>query len=188
MSDPKNMRWAIFSDTHGNLEAMRDALAAQGPFGAFIHLGDGVLDATALSRELNIPLIAVAGNEDGDSRFPERQSISLGSLTAVLLHGHRLDLNPYLPAGAWEKTFAAMDELMALSGAQVLLFGHTHVPLIRSTGHGILCNPGSHYIGSQGRHTFAMAETFNDGLELSLLEKNDTRWDRIDGATISGPA
>ncbi len=181
------MRWAIFSDTHGNLEAMRDALAAKGPFGAMIHLGDGVLDAAALSRELNIPLSAVAGNEDGDSPFPERQSISLGSRAAILLHGHRLDLNPYLPAGAWEKTFAAMDALMALSGAQVLLFGHTHVPLLRRTEHGILCNPGSHYIGSQARHTFAIAETVNDGLELSLMEKNDARWDRIDGASLPGP-
>ncbi|MBP7736569.1 MAG: YfcE family phosphodiesterase [Spirochaetes bacterium] len=188
MSDTANMRWAIFSDTHGNPETMRDALAAKGPFDAVIHLGDGVLDAAAVSRESGIPLIAVSGNEDGASPYPERLSVPLGTRTALLLHGHRLDLNPYLPAEAWEKNFAAMDALMAVSGAQVLLFGHTHVPVIRRTEHGILCNPGSHYVGSRTPHTFAIAETVNDGLELSLLAKNDTRWDTIGGASLPGPA
>ncbi len=177
-------RWAIFADTHGNLDTMRDALMKTGPFNAMIHLGDGVLDAVAVSRERDIPLIAVAGNEDGASEYPERQTISMGACTAILLHGHRLDLNPYQPALLWEQQYAAMDTLLAVSGSQILLFGHTHVPVLRRTAHGIICNPGNHYVGSRTPHTFAVAETAGSGVKLYLASNNNGNWATTDVAAI----
>jgi uncharacterized protein len=187
MNETDRQRWAIFSDTHGNLDTMRDALMNTGPFDTMIHLGDGVLDAAAVSRERKIPLIAVSGNEDGVSEYPERLSIPMGSFTAILLHGHRMDVNPYQPAVVWERQYGAMDAVMAVSGAQLLLFGHTHVPALRRTGHGIICNPGSHFIGSQTPHTFAIAETAGGSLKLYLVMKNNGGWDMTDEAMLRGP-
>jgi putative phosphoesterase len=184
MSDNDPRRWAIFSDTHGNIDSMRDALAKAGPFIAMIHLGDGVLDAAAVAREHSLPLTAVAGNEDGVSDYPERADMAMGFCTAMLLHGHRLDLNPYQPSLLWEKQYAAMDALMAVSGARVLLFGHTHVPVLRRTEHGIICNPGNHFVGSQTPHTFAIAETAGDGLKIRLAMKSNGGWIITDEASI----
>lgn len=185
MNDNDRRRWAIFSDTHGNRDTMRHALMNAGPFDAMIHLGDGVLDAAAVSGELSIPLTAVSGNEDGAAEYPERLNVPLGTLTAILIHGHRLDLNPYQPAVLWEQQYAAMDALMAVSGAQVLLFGHTHVPVLRRTGHGIVCNPGTHYPGSQTPHTFAVAEFDGVLLKLYLAMKSNGGWIMTDEASIS---
>ncbi len=184
MNDTERRRWAIFSDTHGNLDTMRDALMNAGPFDAMIHLGDGVLDAIAVSRERSIPLTAVAGNEDGSSEYPERLSIPIGTFTAILIHGHRMDINPYQSASLREQQYAAMDALIAVSGAQVLLFGHTHLPVLKHTGHGIICNPGNHYAGSQTPHTFAIAETAGSGLNIYLARKNNEEWVMTDRASI----
>ncbi|HNW30301.1 MAG TPA: metallophosphoesterase family protein [Spirochaetota bacterium] len=184
MNENDLRRWAIFSDTHGNLDAMRDALAKAGPFSAMIHLGDGVLDASAIARERSLPLTAVAGNEDGVSDYPERAYLAMGGCIALLLHGHRLDLNPYQPSVIWEKQYAAMDALMAVSGARVLLFGHTHVPVLRRTDHGIICNPGNHFIGSQTPHTFAIAESVGDVLKIRIAMKGGGGWITTDEASI----
>ncbi len=186
MKDANRTRWAIFSDTHGNPETMRDAMIQTGPFDAMIHLGDGIHDAIAVSGERNIPLIAVSGNEDGAADYPERLIISMGAGTALLLHGHRLDIHPYLSASAWEQRYAAMDGLMALSGARILLFGHTHLPVIRQTEHGIICNPGSHYIGSRTEHTFAVAEANGDGVKLCLAREHGGEWIFENGASLPG--
>lgn len=186
MNETGSRRWAIFSDTHGNPDTMRDALIKTGPFDTMIHLGDGVLDAVAVSGEWEIPLAAVSGNEDGASEYPERLSIPMGAFTAILIHGHRMDLNPYQPAVVWERQYAAMDSVMALSGAQLFLFGHTHIPALKRTGHGIICNPGNHYIGSQTPHTFAIAETAGGSLKLCLVMKSNGGWVTTDEAMLRG--
>jgi uncharacterized protein len=167
--------WAIFSDTHGNGSTLRTALASD-QFDAIAHLGDGLIEAAALSRETGIPLYAVFGNEDGAADYPETRTVTIGADTAYLLHGHRLDLNPYQGPDRWKLHFASMGELMVRHGARLLFFGHTHVPVLTRVAQGIICNPGSMFHGSTGPHTFAVAESRDGALTVRLMRQEGPSW------------
>lgn len=172
---PHVTRWAVFSDTHGNCDTMRDAIG-ENRFDAIIHLGDGVRDAESVARERGIPLHCVAGNEDGECGCPERLTLSLGPVSALLMHGHRMDITPYLTDDELHRRLENMEALMELSGTSLLLFGHTHVPLLRKTPRGIICNPGSHYIGSQVPHTFAVIEAEGAAIAGRLFKRRGPEW------------
>ncbi len=174
-ASPRVTRWAVFSDTHGNSDTMREAIG-ENLFDAIIHLGDGVRDAESVARERGIPLHCVAGNEDGGCDCPERLTLPLGTLSALLMHGHRMDITPYLTDEELDRRIESMEALMELSGTSLLLFGHTHVPLLRETSRGIICNPGSHYIGSQVPHTYAVIEAAGEAIAVRLLERRGPRW------------
>ncbi len=171
--------WAVFSDTHGNSGAMRSVLAS-GRYNAIAHLGDGLAEAAALARENGIPLHAVYGNEDGAADYPDTRTVTIGDETAFLLHGHRLDLNPYQGPDRWKLHFASMEALMVRHGARLLFFGHTHVPVLTRVAHGIICNPGSMFQGSSVPHTFAVAESCGGVLTVRLMRQEGIAW-IIDG-------
>ena len=167
--------WAFFSDTHGNAEALRSALAS-GRFDAMAHLGDGLREAVALSRETGTPLHGVSGNEDGPEDCPETRTVTLDGTAVYLLHGHRLDLNPYDGPDRWRLHYASMEALMARHGARLLFFGHTHVPVLVRVNSGIICNPGSMFRGSRVPFTFAVAETGAEGLRVKLMKHEGGGW------------
>ncbi|HPG51826.1 MAG TPA: metallophosphoesterase family protein [Spirochaetota bacterium] len=171
----ERVQWAVFSDTHGNSGAMRSALASD-RFDAIAHLGDGVAEASALAREAGIPLHAVSGNEDGAADYPETRSVTFGADTAFLIHGHRLDLNPYQGPDRWQLHFASMEALMVRHVARLLFFGHTHVPVLTSVTRGIICNPGSMYHGSNRPHTFAVAQSHDGTLTVRLMRQDGHAW------------
>jgi putative phosphoesterase len=172
---PERVIWALFSDTHGNSETLRSALASD-RFDTIVHLGDGLREAAALSRETGIPLHAVYGNEDSAADYPETRTVKIVNDTAVLLHGHQLDLNPYHGPDRWKLQFASMETLMARNCARLLFFGHTHVPVLRRVSRGIICNPGSMFPGSRVPHTFAVVESLAGGFCVRLMREDGSRW------------
>jgi uncharacterized protein len=179
--------WAVFSDTHGNGDTLRAALASD-RFDAIIHLGDGLPEAAASAREVGVPLHAVYGNEDGSAGYPETRTVIIGGETAFLLHGHRLDLNPYHGPDRWTLHFASMEALMARHGARILFFGHTHLPLLKLVSRGIICNPGSMYRGSRTPHTFAIVESRGGAIFVRLMVEDKNGWITRDELALINPA
>jgi uncharacterized protein len=177
--------WALFSDTHGNAGALRSALASD-RFEAMAHCGDGLREAEALSRETGIRLHAVYGNEDAAGDYPETRTVTMLGVTAFLLHGHRLDLNPYQGPDRWKLHFASMEDIMARHGARLLFFGHTHVPLLMRVKRGIICNPGSMFPGSRVPHSFAVVESRDGALCVKLMECIDGAWKLREEALLDG--
>jgi hypothetical protein len=168
----QGMRTAIFADTHGNRAVLHGAVKAHLPLERIIHLGDGTADAEDISSEFTIPLTAVAGNEDGASTRPERLVINLYDVPALALHGHRQDLNPYYSEAVWEEIYRDLASLGLLAGARMVLFGHTHRPVLLERSGATLVNPGSLYPGSP-EHSFALAENNSGRLRLSLVRSTD---------------
>ena len=101
---------------------------------AVAHLGDGwdeIHDIMLMYPRL--PLYAVAGNcdygEEADSL-----SFSLSSKKIVMAHGHRHNVKSgYLRISLWAEE----------NGADVCLFGHTHIPEVFYSGRTLMLNPGS---------------------------------------------
>ncbi len=164
---------AVFSDTHGNDREMRDAIMSQGPFDLMIHLGDGVLNGERVSKELNLPLVGVSGNEDMASGFPEKRVLNIRSWNFLLLHGYQTEINPYQPREIWDGHIRELCGMAEEEGVHILLFGHTHRPMLEKTQGIILCNPGDHHPGSTQSPTFVVIRLNPDTLEMKIMEKKD---------------
>lgn len=182
------MRLAVFADVHGNLDALdavlRDA-AARGVDGA-VHLGDLVGAAGAAAGVLRrvrgegIPGVAGEGDlaalregeaaglveEDLDllRNLPAQFAVREGAVT--FLCAHASPRGPQDPSPA-ELSDEALARLLEGCGADVLLVGHTHRPLVRRVGERLLLNPGS--VGRPGddpRPAYLVLDT-GAGLEVA---------------------
>lgn len=132
------IRVGVFSDSHGDSEALDALLEKMGYIDAGCFLGDVARDAAHLTdRLLEMPghptLYAVRGNNDyyGMCTLPWEQLIELGGVRIHMEHGHRL-------SGLTALMYRAQEE-----GARIALFGHTHQRLCEEAGGVLLLNPGS---------------------------------------------
>lgn len=132
------MRVAVLADTH--TRASSRALP-QGAW-AYVETADHILHAgdvtdPALLDELAAcaPLTAVLGNCDGSDvkarGVPERCEVELGGVRIALVH----DAGP--ATGRRDRLRAWFPE------ARVVVFGHSHLPLVEDDGGLLLLNPGS---------------------------------------------
>lgn len=132
------MRVGVFSDSHGDHEALDELLERMGILDAACFLGDVARDAEHLQERLaampNQPaLYAVRGNNDYYSTctLPWELLIELNSVSIYMTHGHRL-------VSLMNLAYKAQK-----CGAQVALFGHTHQALCETAQGVLLLNPGS---------------------------------------------
>jgi uncharacterized protein len=153
------VRIAAISDTHlpkfGRAlpRALIDGIQAA-RVDLIVHLGDFTAPFVAGLFEALAPFDAVAGNNDGAelvARFGRRKVISLDGMLVGLAHGD-LGLGGTTPERA----------RLAFAGAEVglVLFGHSHAPLIQQVPGGpLLVNPGSPTDKrAQERYSWALIE------------------------------
>ena len=155
------MRLLVISDTHGYLDAARSVVRELGPWDHVVHLGDSALDAVALAAELGIDILALRGNNEYPESPPSKDALvfEAGGVGFYALHGHDLDVNHW-DAGL-DRDLAAIARRADEAGARVALFGHTHVPLVRTLNQVLLVNPGAMSLGDQ-KKTYAEI-TVDDG-------------------------
>jgi uncharacterized protein len=154
---PNLITVGLVSDTHlpkfgralpvALVDALRDTNVA-----LVLHLGDFTAPDVPALFEAIAPFDAVAGNNDGAAlvqRFGRRKVIEFGGVRFGLVHGDQ-GFGANTPERA-RRSFGA-DEV------DVVLFGHSHVPLVRRLDDGRwLVNPGSPTDKrSQPRYSFAL--------------------------------
>ena len=126
------MRIGILSDTHGLLRPeVFDRLAG---VDHILHAGDVGPAELLVELEAIAPVTAVWGNTDGwevRDRVPEVARVELGGVRAVVVHGMQLG-SPTPEAVA-----------AAHPDAGLVVFGHSHRPVIRRVGSTLAVNPGS---------------------------------------------
>ncbi|MBQ2062242.1 MAG: metallophosphoesterase [Oscillospiraceae bacterium] len=128
------MRILVLSDSHGNVDNLARCVEFTEP-NHILHLGDCVHDAELLARRFpTIPVTTVPGNCDyGNPDEPEKL-IELGGKRILMMHGHTRGVKYDIQRAV----YAARE-----CGADVLLFGHTHRPLVDFDGTLYVMNPGS---------------------------------------------
>lgn len=146
------MKAAVFSDTHSNTALMVEAVRRCRP-DCVIHLGDHDRDTDILRREFpEIPLYNVCGNCDFGATAPLRDVVQLGPVKAFITHGHAYNVN----YGVTNLVYAAQE-----AGAQLAMYGHTHIPDYQECGGVQVLNPGT---AGKGRHlTWALVTVFDNG-------------------------
>ena len=128
------MNIVVISDTHGNYPAMIRAMEMIQEVDAIIHLGDFCDDLLPLEATLSRPFIRVPGNCDIGVRLPRELLLRFGDIPFLLCHGDAYGVK----GGVGRLT----DHARRI-GAQVVLFGHTHTPLIQVSHGLLLVNPGT---------------------------------------------
>jgi putative phosphoesterase len=117
---------------------------------AILHAGD--VSIPTVLEELNriAPVSAVQGNRDiyRLPELPKKRSLSFEGVGIGLTHGHGtwrdylVDKAYYLTCGIQEERYIRR-VIGAFPGAQVVVFGHTHLRLNARVGDKLLFNPGS---------------------------------------------
>ena len=148
----------VLSDSHGNVDNMIRAVERVQPH-RVLHLGDCQRDLAALQAQFPaIPMEGVPGNCDWGSCGQPERLMELGGVRIFMLHGHT--------RGVKSSPMAAMYAAKEY-GAQVLLFGHTHVPLVDNDGSLLTLNPGA--AGDRLRPTCGVLTIENGHADIRTL-------------------
>lgn len=128
-----NMKILVFSDSHGRLGPMAEAIERERPQRVFF-LGDHYRDGQAMMDAYpDVPMELVRGNCDWDSA-PDELIVEAGGVKFLLTHGHRY----WVKSGTDQLARSAREK-----GVDVACFGHTHDAL-NMPDRGIwLFNPGT---------------------------------------------
>lgn len=130
------MKLLVLSDSHRSLSGMRAAVDREAP-DYVIHLGDMERDAQLLSQEYpRLAVTGVPGNCDGFfAAQPLQKEIAYAGRKVLMSHGHIWNVKR-----GYDAAIAAAHSC----GADILLFGHTHIPYCERLPDGLwVMNPGS---------------------------------------------
>lgn len=156
------MKILVFSDSHGNLFRVKKVLEVFTDVDMIFHLGDNVRDAIKIQELVHCPVKYVKGNTDL-IEAPLEIMEDLCGKKFFLTHGHQYRIKSDLN----NLYYAALEK-----EADVVLFGHSHVPYQETINEILFLNPGS--IGDkrwQPKETYGIIEITENGLlEARILD------------------
>ncbi|MBQ9086356.1 MAG: YfcE family phosphodiesterase [Clostridia bacterium] len=169
------MTLLVLSDTHGRRDRVLEVIALHPEAYAVLFLGDGIRDLPEELFALGRPMLAaVRGNCDmvwgSEPSLGEELLLSFGSYRFLLMHGHRYGVK----SGTGRAVAYA-----AARGADVLLYGHTHVAEERYLPEGTdlggkgserpmwVFNPGSLGAPAEGHPSYGLIQIQNGQLLFS---------------------
>lgn len=126
----------IVSDSHGKAENLRKAVANMaGTMDRMIHLGDSLCSLETMENIAGCPVDMVRGNCDSMLHgLPIAKLVQIEQYTALITHGHQY-------GGKWG--VESMKEAARENGAGIVMFGHTHEPMLETYSDVVVLNPGS---------------------------------------------
>jgi putative phosphoesterase len=128
------MKIGVLSDTHGDRKAIEQAVKAVGAADLWLHAGDHCQDSRKIRELTGMPVVTVLGNCDGYASAKPDEFIDLPGCRIWLTHGHRYNVRDGRDELLyWARTFTA----------QVVVYGHTHIPDVFWDQDLLVFNPGS---------------------------------------------
>lgn len=159
------MRLLIVSDTHRDYNTLDKAILEQPRAEVVIHLGDGADDVDIVKAKYQDKMfIQVKGNCDFNSELPIYRNFIIENTKFFITHGHmynaKFDIN--------RMCMAARE-----NNADILLFGHTHIPFETYEEKLHIMNPGS-LTGIYG--TYGIIDIEKNGIVKNIISINKTLW------------
>lgn len=137
------MKILVVSDTHRQHENYFEVVEKELPIDLLIHCGDIEGSNQELFGNLDCKVIIVAGNNDFFTANPKEVEFEIGKYKVLLSHGHTYNIaidNHYMKQEAKER------------GANMIIYGHTHKPVVDFSDEVVAINPGSlSYPRQEGR-------------------------------------
>lgn len=150
------MRILIVSDTHKKHSNLKEIIRRAGHIDLMIHLGDSEGYEDYIAELAGCPLEIVAGNNDFFSDLEREKELEIGKYKILITHGHYY----YVAMGVEDLKKEAVGR-----GMDVVMFGHTHRPLLDYSRGIVTLNPGSvSYPRQDGRKpSYALMEIDEKG-------------------------
>lgn len=151
----------VMSDTHKNMQAIRqiESIALESDY--VIHLGDYTSDTAYLKPLLKDRLICVKGNGDLFSSMNDEKEIEIEGIRLFLTHGHRYNVKITLEN-------IGTEALKRECGA--VLYGHTHLSGIDEYCGVKLINPGSFFSPRSGVFSYCYIILWNKKIIPKIVE------------------
>ncbi|MCR5797350.1 MAG: metallophosphoesterase [Eubacterium sp.] len=128
-------KYLVFSDSHGSSEMMFSIIREhQTEISGIFFLGDIGGDEDLLRNLTGLPTHIVRGNCDWSSQAPDELCFRIGKHKVAITHGHRYSVN----RGVDVLKYWAMEK-----EADIVMYGHTHVPFLERGYNLTVLNPGS---------------------------------------------
>jgi hypothetical protein len=128
------VRILIVSDTHRKNDNYLKDVESAGKLDLVIHLGDVEGSEYVIEEAVDCPVEIVAGNNDFFSDLPSEKTLQIGKYRVMITHGHRY----YIGMGN-----EMLKKEAIAAGADIVMYGHTHKPVIDISKNIIAINPGS---------------------------------------------
>ena len=128
------MKILIISDTHRKHDNLLKVLERECPVDLLIHLGDAEGYEDYIAEQAGCPVEVVAGNNDFFSSLPREKELQIGKYKVLITHGHYYYVNTGIEDIEREAEGRGFD---------IVMFGHTHRPIIDYHKDVIALNPGS---------------------------------------------
>ncbi len=128
------MKILIISDTHGKNDTYLELIEQESPLDMVIHCGDIEGSEYLMAEAAGCPIQMVTGNNDFFSDLPAEKEFQIGKYKIWLTHGHTYYVsmnNEYIKREAKAR------------GVDIVMYGHTHRPVLDVEADLITLNPGS---------------------------------------------
>ncbi len=154
------MKILVISDTHGQHKNFDRILEQEQAIDLLIHLGDVEGGEFYIDAVVECEKHMVRGNNDFFSDLPKEEEFYIGKHKAFITHGH-----------AYNVSFGTQEirEEGKARGADLVMFGHTHRPLLETDSEITVLNPGSvSYPRQNGRQPSYMIITMDEKENLKF--------------------
>lgn len=159
----KNMKILIVSDTHRRNENYLTIVEREKPVDMVIHCGDAEGSEYIIYEAAECPVEIVLGNNDFFSELEREREFEVGKYKVWLTHGH----NYYVSMGN-----ETIKEEARSRGIDIVIYGHTHRPVVDVEEDVIAINPGSlTYPRQEGKKPSYIIMEMNEQEEVSFLIK-----------------
>lgn len=128
------MKVLIVSDTHGSNNRYLELLERWKNLNLIIHCGDVEGSEYLISKATDCKTVIVQGNNDYFSDLPREIVIEIGKYKAMVTHGHPYYVNRGHDFLIREARKRKVD---------MVIYGHTHRPVIEKINGILILNPGS---------------------------------------------
>lgn len=154
------MHIGVISDTHRIIGSIEQLGGEIKHVDVLIHLGDNVDDISIIKKYYKGTIINVKGNCDFSTSVPNDRLEEIGEKKIFLTHGHRYGVKENLS----RLRYKALE-----TGADIVLYGHTHIAKIDFQEGIWYINPGSASLPRDGDRSYAIININEEKIEPNLI-------------------
>ncbi|CUO74983.1 metallophosphoesterase [Clostridium disporicum] len=125
---------AVISDSHNNDRAINEVKNYIKNADVLLFLGDGESDIAKITEGFKGEVYSVSGNCDFLGKSPNERIIELDGIKIFMCHGHAYNVK-----FGYDNIYYRGLSL----GVDIVLFGHSHIPIVEKHNDICLMNPGS---------------------------------------------
>lgn len=156
------MKLAIFSDSHGYGDRIKQVVESLSDIDYILYAGDVLKDLDAINVPKGVELVAVKGNCDYRTEYPEDRVINIDESKIFLTHGHKYNIKRGL-----DRLYYKAREL----DSNIVIFGHTHCRCAIEEDGILFFNPGSISIPRDGKKaSYGLVEINNSIIKYKHID------------------